>query len=191
MSRTPPSSSPSPSAAPGIVEVFADGSCVCNGKKDAFGGIGVFFGSGDPRNVSECLAASTPPQKKVTNQTAELTACLEAVRRATTRAIKLMVPVHVFTDSSYVVDSMTKWAPQWERNGWRTRTKAPVKNLALVKALYEAKKRFGVAFFRVNAHRAEPPDVHSREHALWYGNRMADALAVRGTQKCSDSGRGR
>ncbi len=49
------------------VIVYADGSCFGNGKEGARAGIGVYFGDGDPRNVSEPL-----PGDKQTNQRAEL-----------------------------------------------------------------------------------------------------------------------
>jgi ribonuclease HI len=34
------------------------------------------------------------------------------------------------------VNTITKWAPGWERNGWKRKT-GPIKNLDLVKRLYQ------------------------------------------------------
>ncbi|CBZ51457.1 putative ribonuclease H [Neospora caninum Liverpool] len=58
-----------------IVYIYTDGACRANGRgRQAKGGVGVFFGDGDPRNVSRRLAGQ--PQ---TNQRAELHAILDAL----------------------------------------------------------------------------------------------------------------
>ena len=36
-----------------IIQVFTDGSCPNNGKKNAIAGIGIYFGENDPKNKSE------------------------------------------------------------------------------------------------------------------------------------------
>ena len=50
--------------------VYTDGACIHNGKKYAKAGIGIFFGIGDKRNVSERITG------KQTNNAAELEAIL-------------------------------------------------------------------------------------------------------------------
>ena len=55
------------------IVVYTDGACSNNGKKSAKAGIGVYFGEGDPRNISERITG------KQTNNAAELTAILRAV----------------------------------------------------------------------------------------------------------------
>jgi ribonuclease HI len=59
----------------------------------------------------------------------ELTALIEAYRLLPADA-----RVPVFTDSRLCVDTITKWAPSWERRGWK-RKGEPLKNLDLVKEL--------------------------------------------------------
>ena len=47
----------------------------------------------------------------------------------------------VFTDSELCVNTITKWAPAWERRGWtRGKKREEIKNLDLVKELYELSK---------------------------------------------------
>ncbi|PFH36570.1 ribonuclease HI protein [Besnoitia besnoiti] len=59
-----------------VLYIYTDGACRSNGRgREARGGIGVFFGDGDPRNVSMRLLGQ--PQ---TNQRAELQAILCAIR---------------------------------------------------------------------------------------------------------------
>jgi len=44
----------------------------------------------------------------------------------------------VFTDSELCVNTITKWAAKWARNGWtRGKKRAEVKNLDLVRELYD------------------------------------------------------
>lgn len=42
----------------------------------------------------------------------------------------------IHTDSEFWVNVLTKWAPSWQKNGWKKKT-GPIANLELVKELYE------------------------------------------------------
>lgn len=68
---------------------------------------------------------------ETTNNRMELTALIQAYR-----ALPDDVAVTVFSDSQLCVNTITKWAPGWERNGWK-RKGSPLKNLDLVKELLE------------------------------------------------------
>lgn len=70
-----------------IYDVYVDGSCSHNGSNDSVGGIGVFWGDNDPRNISEQVIYSSD---KLTNQKAELivhlflpSGCIKVVRNNT------------------------------------------------------------------------------------------------------------
>ena len=70
-----------------------------------------------------------------TNNRMELTALIEAFK-----ALPEDGTVTVYTDSQLCVNTITQWAPAWEKKGWK-RKGGPVKNLDLVKellALYRA-----------------------------------------------------
>lgn len=41
----------------------------------------------------------------------------------------------IYTDSEFWINTLTKWAPTWEENGW-IKKKGKIKNLELVKRLY-------------------------------------------------------
>ena len=58
------------------IPVFTDGSTINNGKRVEIvrGGVGVFFGKNDGRNISKKVIA-----KKVTNNVCELMACILAI----------------------------------------------------------------------------------------------------------------
>jgi len=158
--------------------VYTDGACQGNGKKNSIGGIGVFFGDGDVRNVSRRIR-----REKITNQTMELLASCVAIEtffdEDKGEKGEKGEGLRVCTDSEYVVKSMNSWATGWERSGWKTRLGKPVSNVDLMQRLYALKKRFGVTFVHVPAHRSRPsPNDPSHSYAHWYGNHRADAFAT-------------
>jgi ribonuclease HI len=63
-------------------------------------------------------------------------------------------PCHVdlTTDSVYVRDGITKWIFGWQKNGWRTAAKKPVKNAELWQELLEAAKPHRIEWHWVKGH---------------------------------------
>lgn len=162
-----------------MIVVFSDGATERNGKANAVGGIGVWFGDGHPRNISKGYANG--PNFKVTNQTMELLAAVSALR-----ACGGAKGVRLVTDSMYTIQCATKWYKGWMRNGWKTASGKPVLNRSLIETLVELSLKTEARFEHVNSHRPAPPR-DSPAHAIWYGNHMADALAVRGMRAVQPS----
>jgi len=158
-----------------IQYIYIDGSCLNNGTKKSCGGYGVFFGDDDERNVSKHLV-KTPIVTKITNNTAELMACLEALNileEKPTNKRNIIV-----TDSRYLYQSCIEWIPVWEKNGWKKSDGKIVDNLELIKAIREKHKKVKPLLKHVNSHRDEPSDKESLEWKFWYGNMKADLLAT-------------
>lgn len=44
-------------------------------------------------------------------------------------------PVEIHSDSEFWINTITKWAPNWARNGWKKKT-GEIKNLDIVQKLY-------------------------------------------------------
>ncbi|KAJ1844687.1 Ribonuclease H1, partial [Coemansia sp. RSA 2703] len=103
---------PAGTSSGGRTTVYTDGAAQGNGRANARGGVGVYFGPNDSRNVSEPL--SGPRQ---TNQRAELTAIIRAMEQTPAEPGNTL---HVMTDSQYSINCLTRWGDTWERNGWRT-----------------------------------------------------------------------
>jgi len=158
------SRSPSPQKL-AVVAVYTDGACSSNGHAGARGGIGVYFGPRDERNVSERLPADGPTH---TNQRAELAAIVRALE--VTKHVRERILIH--TDSAYSIGCATLWLAGWKRNGWRNSKKEPVANQDLVRALDAAieARRGPTEFRKVKGHSGDP------------GNEAADALATRAIQ---------
>ena len=71
-------------------------------------------------------------EKHTTNNRMELTAALEALRASNAAPAG---PRVVYTDSSYVINGITKWVKGWKKNGWKTKEKKSVINQDLWQAL--------------------------------------------------------
>lgn len=89
-----------------------------------------------------------------TNNRMELRAVIEALSAVTAKGLAGAIAVH--TDSTYVKNGITQWIERWERNGWRTSTKDPVKNRELWQQLRELAKRLPVSWHWVTGHSGVP-----------------------------------
>ena len=88
--------------------------------------------------------------KLTTNNRMELLAAIEALKALKTDK-KQNVTLH--SDSSYLVNSMTKgWIEKWKQNNWMKKTK-PLLNVDLWKELFKQKMKHNVEFVRVAAHK--------------------------------------
>ena len=87
--------------------------------------------------------------RKTTNNRMELLAVIQAMTALKTKEL----PVHIFTDSKYVVESVEK---KWLDNWIRTDFKGGKKNKDLWKAYYELSKPFKVEFHWVKGHADNP-----------------------------------
>lgn len=149
-----------------MINIFTDGSCINNGKKNSKGGIGVFFGDNDSRNISERLNCD-----KITNQVAELT----AISRALDIVINYKDIVYIYTDSSYCINIFVNWIKGWEKNNWKKKDGA-IKNLELIQEIYNKLKFMTVIFKHVKSHCKEP-NKNNSDYFIWHGNNQADILA--------------
>lgn len=98
-----------------------------------------------------------------TNNRMELLAAISALE-ALERPSKLTI----VTDSAYVKNGITGWLHGWKRNGWKTSTKKPVKNVDLWQRLDTAQARHDVTWKWIKG------------HAGHEGNERADELARAG-----------
>ena len=124
------------------VSIATDGACKGN---PGPGGWGALIRSGS--NEKELSGGEV----LTTNNRMELTAAVEALN-ALTRPCR----VKLSTDSRYVMDGLTKWIKGWQRNGWRTADKKPVKNADLWQALIDAAARHRIEWEWVKGHAGHP-----------------------------------
>jgi ribonuclease HI len=101
--------------------VFTDGSSHPNPGPGGWGLVWVRNG--------EILDERHGHDERTTNNRMELRALIEAYK-----LLPLDAHLTVHTDSRLCVDTITKWAPNWERKGWKKKG-GPIKNLELVQEL--------------------------------------------------------
>ena len=157
------------------ITVFTDGSSSGEiGKRK--GGVGIFFGDNNKLHKSQALRT-----KDVTNQRAELLACLRAVR-IVKKHYKTNWELTIYSDSMYSINCITQWAKTWEKNGW-TKKGGKILHLDIIKPLYSLYKKHNITFKHVNSHQKKPKDKNSPQWFVWHGNDEADKLATKYMKK--------
>ncbi len=133
--------------------IFTDGSCQGNPGPGGWGAVYVRGGQ-----IVEERSGYDPA---TTNNRMELTAMIEG--------LSMVGPgeaVDVYSDSSLVVDTLTKWAKGWEARGWK-RKEGEVKNLDLVKEAYALARERPLARIQW---------IRAHDGSRW--NEYADALST-------------
>lgn len=143
--------------------VYTDGACSNNGKGTAAAGVGVWYGTNDPRNLCErCPGAQT-------NNRAELLGIIRALETAPHTDKPLLIK----TDSAYCMRCVYEWLPKWIKRGkFVTSTGGDVKNLELIQYMASLMALRDLRF-RGNGVRLQ----HVAGHSNLPGNDGADALA--------------
>ncbi|QJU59505.1 ribonuclease HI [Sphingomonas sp. AP4-R1] len=125
-----------------LVEIATDGACKGN---PGPGGWGVLLRAGETERE---MSGGEP---LTTNNRMELMAAIKGLE-----ALKRPCRVKLSTDSRYVLDGLTKWIAGWQRNGWKTASKQPVKNDDLWRALLDAAKPHRIEWVWIKGHAGHP-----------------------------------
>lgn len=144
--------------------IYTDGSCPKNGQGATSAGIGVYWGEGHPNNVGEPLAG------RATNNRAEIIAASRGIQQAKAEGYS---SVTVKTDSQFLKDSVEKWMPNWERNGYVNSHNKEVINKQDFLHLKNSMEGIDVRFEKVAGHSKDT------------GNQAADKLAREGACQAS------
>lgn len=137
------------------VDIYTDGACSGNPGPGGWGA--VLCAGGKEKEIFG-------GELSTTNNRMELTAVIEALR-----ALKAPAAIRVYTDSQYVQKGISEWIEGWKRRGWKTASKAPVKNEDLWRVLDDlAHGQHCIEWLWVKGHAGHPM------------NERADALARRG-----------
>ncbi len=75
----------------------------------------------------------------------------------------------LYSDSKYVVQGINEWLKGWIKNGWKTASKKPVKNIELWQEFLEVSKPHNIKAIWVKGHNGheqnERCDTLAREEA--------------------------
>jgi ribonuclease HI len=120
------------------VEIFTDGACKGN---PGPGGWGAIIRAGSKEKE---ISGGEP---LTTNNRMELLAAIRALE-----ALKRPCEVDLTTDSNYVREGITRWIHNWQRNGWRTADRKPVKNAELWQELLAATAPHRIRWHWIKGH---------------------------------------
>lgn len=95
-----------------------------------------------------------------TNNRMELLAAIRALE-----ALKRPCHVVLTTDSNYVKDGITKWIFGWQKNGWKTADRKPVKNAELWQELLAAARPHRIEWHWVKGHAGHPENERADQLA--------------------------
>ena len=133
------------------VTIYTDGACA--GNPGPGGWAAVLISRTERRELSGYEPATT-------NNRMELRAAVEGLR-ATPPGSR----VDLHTDSQYVRNGMTTWLQRWQRNGWRTADRKPVKNVDLWRELVAEAARHHVRWHWLRGHTGHPENERCDELA--------------------------
>lgn len=142
------------------VVISTDGACLGNPGPGGWGAV-LRYGDHERR-----LSGAEPD---TTNNRMELTAPIMALRTLTRRST-----VVIRTDSTYVRNGIMQWVHGWQRNGWRTAAKKPVKNEDLWRQLIAECAEHDIEWQWVKGHAGDPD------------NEIADELATSAARALRD-----
>ena len=113
-------------------------------------------------------------QRETTNNQMEMIAVIEGLA-----ALTRPTSVELISDSTYVLNGIAQWMPNWKKNGWRRRESGswkPVKNVELWQRLDELTAIHTMEYTHVRGHAGHPE------------NERCDQLAVEESKKFLNSG---
>ncbi|MBF0405970.1 MAG: ribonuclease HI [Candidatus Riflebacteria bacterium] len=122
-----------------VVEIFCDGACKGN---PGPGGWGTLLRSDGKEKELSGYESNT------TNNRMELKACLNGLKSLTKPC-----RIKITTDSQYLAKAFNNgWLAKWQKNGWRTADKSPVKNKELWEELVAETSKHQVEWLWIKGH---------------------------------------
>ena len=148
---------------PKRVTLYTDGACDPNPGIGGWAAI-LLFGTQEKEITGGAMES--------TNNRMEMTAVIEGLRQ-----LKEPCDLTLVTDSEYVKNAFTKnWLVNWQKRGWKTADKKPVKNQDLWQVMLELAKPHTITWKWVRGHDVDPL------------NNRCDELAVEARRKIKREG---
>ena len=119
--------------------IYTDGACSGNPGPGGWGAV-ILNEEKNETNLSG-------KEISTTNNRMELMAPIMALKN-----IKKASKIIIYTDSTYVKNGITTWIKNWEKNGWKSVNKKPIKNRDLWITLNELSKKQVIDWKWIKAH---------------------------------------
>jgi ribonuclease HI len=139
------------------VTIYSDGACLGNPGRGGYGTVLLF---GEKRKEL------SQGYRLTTNNRMELLGAIVGLE-----ALTRPCAVALWSDSQYVVNAMTKgWLAGWQKKGWRTAAKQPVKNQDLWQRMMRAVEPHTITWHWVRGHTGDPENERCDELAVAAAN---------------------
>ena len=119
--------------------IYTDGACSGNPGPGGWGAV-ILNEEKNDTNISG-------KEQSTTNNRMELMAPIMALKK-----IKKTSQIVIYTDSIYLKNGITTWIKNWEKNGWKSANKKPIKNKDLWITLNELSKKYSIDWKWVKSH---------------------------------------
>lgn len=147
------------------VTIFTDGAA--RGNPDGPGGYGAILRYVD-REGKVHEKELSQGYEKTTNNRMEMMGVIAALE-----ALRHPCQIDLYTDSQYVVNAFEKgWIRNWQKNGWKTASKEPVKNKELWERMLKAASGHDLTFHWVKGHAGHPENERCDSLATAAADRM-------------------
>lgn len=141
------------------VTIYTDGSCINNPGKGGYAALLLYESN---KTVEKVIYGY---EKHTTNNRMELMAAIEGLK-----ALKMPCQVTLISDSRYVVNGMSLWIDNWQKNNFTNAKKKPIPNQDLWQELLKLSQVHDVKWQWVKAHNGdennERVDLIARQQAL-------------------------
>lgn len=140
------------------ISIYTDGACSGNPGPGGWGAVIIY-----PDNRLRELGGG---ERATTNNRMEMLAAARALEEVRMRP----EPVALYTDSSYVINGVTKWVAGWKRKGWRTMDGKPVLNQDLWERLdaLASERKGRLSWHNVKGHSGHDCNERCDEIAVGY-----------------------
>ena len=112
---------------------YTDGACSGNGSSNSSGGFGIVEVDDNNNILWQYQNFKSP----TTNNEMELMAILIALTHIDMDGEGTFLRPIIYSDSAYCVNLINDWMYNWERNGWKRPKNQEVKNLDIIKRIFE------------------------------------------------------
>lgn len=169
-----------PKEEPALVAIYADESCLGNGREgNNPGGAGGLVEMVDPETGLLRRWDYWVSEPATTNNRMALRSVIEAFGELSRMDRSLRV---VFTsDSKYIVEGMRSWVAGWVKRGWRRKGGA-IENLAMWQKAVESTARFECQWNWVRGHNGQPQNEYANHLATRAAAEQSSSQGLRDSE---------
>ncbi|HEY4498447.1 MAG TPA: ribonuclease H [Candidatus Paceibacterota bacterium] len=155
--------------------IFTDGASKGNPGPGGWGVVIAFSLGLSAESLGEKVIELGGRQEHTTNNRMELTAAIKALEGIpdllkSSKPQALSPKLRIYSDSTHLINGITKWVHGWKRNGWITSTKKEVENRDLWESLNGLVTGKHIEWKKVTGHADTPGNARADEIASAFGD---------------------